>query len=324
MPRVVIIILNWNGLRDTIACLESLSRLDYPRYQVVVVDNGSTDGSAEAIREGFPDVALIKNGENLGFTGGNNVGLRYALAQGADYTLLLNNDTEVAPDFMVRLIVAAESDPSVGITGPTIYYYARPELIWSAGGMIDRLRGQTRMVGLNEQDAGQYSTAPREVDFVTGCALLVKRAVMERVGLLDERFFAYYEEAEWCVRAQRAGFRIVHVPTAKIWHKIPLDARDHSPLVHYYMTRNRLLFLKVTGAGWRAWLHTLVAEYARTLISWSVKPRWRHKREQRRMMLQAIGDAWRGQWGIRPDLMGVGSRNCRACGATPPVEKEQT
>ncbi|MCR4405865.1 MAG: glycosyltransferase family 2 protein [Anaerolineae bacterium] len=297
MPRVTIIILNWNGLRDILACLESLSRLDYPRYQIVVVDNGSTDGSVEAIQERFLEATLIENGENLGFTGGNNVGLRYALTQGADYALLLNNDTEVAPDFLSRLVQAAEADPTVGMAGPTIYYYARPDLIWSAGGMIDWSRGQTWMLGLNEQDSGQYGTAPREVDFVTGCALLVKRAVTERIGLLDERFFAYYEEAEWCVRARKAEFKIVHVPTAKVWHKIPLDAREHSPLVHYYMTRNRLLFLKVTGASWRAWLHTLLAEYARTLLSWSVRPRWRHKREQRRMMLQAIGDAWRGQWG---------------------------
>lgn len=297
MPQVAVIVLNWNGLADTLECLESLSHLDYPRYRIVVVDNGSTDGSVEAIRELFPDVAIIENGENLGFTGGNNVGLRYALAQETDYALLLNNDTEVAPDFLSRLVQAAEADPRIGIAGPTIYYYARPDLIWSAGGMINRSRGQTRMIGLNEQDTGQYSLAPHEVDFVTGCALLVKRAVMEQVGLLDERFFAYYEEAEWCVRARKGGFKIIHVPTAKVWHKIPLDARDHSPLVHYYMTRNRLLFLKVTGAGWRAWLHTLLAEYARTLLSWSVRPRWRHKREQRRMMLRAIGDAWQGHWG---------------------------
>ena len=304
-PRVAIIILNWNGLRDTIACLESLSRLDYPHYQVVVVDNGSTDGSVEAIQGRFPEATLIENGENLGFTGGNNVGLRYALTQGADYALLLNNDTEVAPDFLSRLVQAAEADPRIGVAGPTLYYYARPDLIWSAGGAIDWRHGQTRMVGLNEPESGQFGTAPREVDFVTGCALLIKRAVMERVGLLDERFFAYYEEAEWCVRAQRAGFRVVNVPMAKVWHKIPLDARDHSPLVHYYMTRNRLLFLKVTGAGWRAWLHTLLAEYARTLLSWSVRSKWRHKREQRRVMLRAISDAWRGQWGRRADLVKV-------------------
>ncbi|MBC7249837.1 MAG: glycosyltransferase family 2 protein [Anaerolineae bacterium] len=297
MPRVAVIVLNWNGLADTLECLESLARLDYPDYEVVVVDNGSTDGSLDAIQGRFPDATLIENGENLGFTGGNNAGLRYVLVQRADYALLLNNDTEVAPDFLSHLVLAAEANPTVGVAGPTIYYYARPDLIWSAGGMIDRSRGQTRMIGLNEQDTGQYGTAPREVDFVTGCALLVKRTVLEQVGLLDERFFAYYEEAEWCVRARKAGFKIVHVPTAKIWHKIPLDAREHSPLVHYYMTRNRLLFLKLSGASWRAWLHTLLAEYLRTMISWSVRPKWRHKQVLRTSMWAGVRDYFFGRLG---------------------------
>jgi GT2 family glycosyltransferase len=155
------------------------------------------------------------------------------------------------------------------------------------------------MIGLDEVDQGQFGHTVRLVDFVTGCALLIKMSVVERVGMLDPRFFAYYEEAEWCVRVARAGFRILHVPQAKIWHKITPSARAGSPAVHYYMTRNRLLFLKVTGAGPKAWFHTLVAEYLRTLISWSVKARWRHKRLQRSAMIQAIADARRGRWGRR-------------------------
>jgi GT2 family glycosyltransferase len=289
-PQVVIVVLNWNGLADTLECLESLARLDYPAYEVVVVDNDSTDGSAEAIREQFPEVTLIENRENLGFTGGNNVGLRYALARGTDYALLLNNDTKVAPDFLRHMVEASEADPTVGIAGPTIYYHERPDIIWSAGGVIDWRRGSTQMVGLNERDEGQLGQVPRTVDFVTGCALLVRRAVLEQAGLLDERFFAYYEETEWCVRATRAGFKIVHVPLAHIWHKISPAAQADSPLVHYYMTRNRLLFLKVTGAGGSAWLHTLLAEYLRTLVSWSVRPKWRGKRSLRGAMWQGMVD----------------------------------
>ena len=297
-PPVIIVVLNWNGLADTLACLESLSQLDYPCYRVVVVDNGSTDRSVSAIREQFPAVTIIETGENLGFAGGNNVGLRHALRQGADYALLLNNDTEVAPDFLSLLVKAAETDPQVGMAGPTIYYYDRPEVIWSAGGEIDWRRGCTRMVGLDERDDGQFGRAPREVDFVTGCAVLVRATVLRQAGLLDERFFMYYEEVEWCVRTRRAGFRIVRVPQAHVWHKIAPGAQADSPRVHYYMTRNRLLFLKTSRAGWRAWMHTLFAEYLRTLISWSVRPRWRGKRgDMRRAMLRAIGDAWRGQWG---------------------------
>ncbi|HEC35532.1 MAG TPA: glycosyltransferase family 2 protein [Anaerolineae bacterium] len=296
-PQVDIVVLNWNGKDDTLACLRSLARLDYPAFEVVVVDNGSTDGSVPAIRERFPGVTLIENGENLGYTGGNNVGLRRVLEHSLDYALLLNNDTEVAPDLLRLLVAAAEADLAMGIAGPTIYYYDQPDVIWSAGGAIDWRRGRTRMVGLDEQDTGQFGAGPREVDFVTGCALLVKRAVLERAGLFDERFFAYYEEAEWCVRARRAGFRIVHVPQARVWHKISPGLQADSPVVHYYMTRNRLLFLKLVGAGVKAWMNTLCAEYLRTLLSWSLKPRWRGKGPQRRAMAQAIADAWQGRWG---------------------------
>jgi len=298
MPRVMIIVLNWNGKDDTLACLESLQQVTYPNFEVLIVDNGSGDDSVAAIRTRFPQQLLIETGENLGYAGGNNVGLRHALAQGADYCLLLNNDTQVAPDFVERLVEATEADPTIGVAGPMIYYHKRPDLIWSAGGAIDWRRGQTWMEGLDTPDSGQFGTAPRLVDFVTGCALFARRAVMEQVGLLDERFFVYYEETEWCVRAQRAGFHIIHVPQAKIWHKIPLDARDSSPLVQYYMTRNQLLFLKTTEAGWRTWGYVLFAEYLRRLISWSIRPKWRGKKQHRQMMLRAIRDALRGRWGM--------------------------
>jgi GT2 family glycosyltransferase len=299
-PRVAIIVLNWNGGDDTLACLESLTQLDYPTFEIVVVDNGSSDGSAPAIREQFPGVTIIENGENLGYAGGNNVGLRYALARGLDHVLLLNNDTEVSPDFLRLLVKGAEADAMVGIAGPTIYYHDRPDVIWSAGGAIDWQRGQTWMVGLNERDTGQFGQEPREVAFVTGCALLAKRAVLEQAGMLDEQFFAYYEETEWCVRARRAGFKIVHMPQAHIWHKISPAAQADSPLVHYYMTRNRLLFLKATGAGLRAWLHTLIAEYLRILISWSVRPRRRCKRVQRDIMVIALRDYFSKHLGKAP------------------------
>ncbi|MCP4536078.1 MAG: glycosyltransferase family 2 protein [Chloroflexi bacterium] len=298
LPSVTIIILNWNGLADTLACLESLAHLDNAdACEILVVDNGSTDGSPPVIRERFPSVTLIEVEENLGFTGGNNVGMQWALERGSDYALLLNNDTEVAPDFLRLLVEAAEADSQVGIVGPTIYYYEEPQTVWSAGGKIDWRRGATWMVGLDERDTGQFGESPREMDFCTGCALLIKRDVLQRVGLLDDRFFTYYEETEWCVRARRAGFKIVHVPTAKMWHKIPLDARESSPLVHYYMTRNRLLFLSAARAGLRPWFYTLVGEYLRTLLSWTLLPKWRLKRPLRRVMVRAIADAGRGQWG---------------------------
>jgi GT2 family glycosyltransferase len=300
VPQVTIIVLNWNGLNDTLDCLESLDQLDYQNYKVVVVDNGSVDGSVPVIRERFPAVTIIENDENLGYAGGNNVGLRYAVTQGADYALLLNNDTVVDPAFLRILVDAAEAEPTVGIAGPTICYHERPDVIWSAGGSIDWQRGSTRMVGLDEQDMGQFGKKPREVDFVTGCALLARMRTVEESGELDERFFMYYEETEWCVRITRAGYRIIHVPQAKIWHKISPDAQADSSLIHYYMTRNRLLFLKAIGAGWWIWGYVLFAEYLRTLSSWTLRSKWRGKKPQRKAMLRAIGDALRGRWGKLP------------------------
>ncbi len=296
-PTVTIILVNWNGLRDTLACLASLRQLDYTAYQVIVVDNGSADDSVMQIRTQYPEVTLIEAGENLGFVGGNNLGLQHPQAQRADNALLLNNDTEVQPDFLRLLVDVAESDPQIGMVGPTIYYFEQPNTIWSAGGTIDWRTGLTSMVNLNEPDTGQLGTVPRPMDFVTGCALLIKRPVMDKVGLLEPRFFAYYEETEWCVRVSRAGFKILHVPQAKIWHKISIVARAASPQVHYYMTRNRLLFLQLSHAGATAWFNTLFLEYGRTLLSWTIKPQWRHKAPQRQAMIQAIGDYWRGRFG---------------------------
>lgn len=297
LPRVAIVVLTYNGVDDTLACLDSLRQLDYPRdrYSVVVSDNGSHDGTPERVRAANPTAIVIENGANLGFAAGNNVGLRYALAEGYDYALLLNNDTEADPAFLRLLVAAAEADPRIGVVGPTIYYHSAPDLIWSAGGRIDWRRGTSAMDGTGERDTDQY-TAPRDVDFVTGCALLVKRAALQRAGLLDERFFMYYEETEWSVRVARAGFRIVHVPAAKLWHKIPLDARFDKEYLAYYMTRNRLLFLRAVGASPRTWLHALVAQDLRTFASLCLRPKWRTRAGRVGMRL-AWMDFWRGRFG---------------------------
>jgi len=302
-PRVAVIVLNWNGCQDTLACLASLAAVNYCPLDVILVDNGSTDGSVGAVRASFSDVTIVETGENLGFAEGNNVGLRCALSGGADYVLLLNNDTAVAPDFVSILVDAVESTHQAGVAGPTIYYFDRPTIIWSAGGVIDWRRGDSHMMGLDEEDKGQYD-AIREVDFVTGCALLARREAVERAGVLDSRFFMYYEETEWCVRAARAGYKILYVPQAHVWHKIAPAQQAASPRIHYYMTRNRLLFLRSTRAGVRAWLYTLLAEYLRTLASWTVRPRWRGRQAQRQAMIEAIADFARGQFGPAPCSLG--------------------
>jgi hypothetical protein len=296
-PRVLIIVLTYNGIKLTLECLASLRRLAYPNYQVLVADNQSSDDTPAQVRAHFPEVEVIENGANLGFAAGNNVGLRIAKERGYDYALLLNNDTDVAPDFLSRLVAVAEADSRIGALGPLIYYHERPDLIWSAGGFVDRQQGTTPM-RTNEVDRGQYRVV-EDVDFVTGCALLVRRSALERAGMLDERFFMYYEEAEWCVRIKRAGLRIAFVPEAKIWHKIPLNARFDKEYLAYYMTRNRLLFLRLTGASFATWFRVLIIQDLKTWLSICLRPKWRN-RPGRQGMWYGWLDFWRGRFGKLP------------------------
>lgn len=300
-PRVAIIVLNWNGLVDTTACLESLARLDYPSYEVVLVDNGSTDGSPTVLRKQFPKLTFIETGANLGYAGGNNVGLRYAYEHAADYALLLNNDTELDPAFLRLLVDACEAAPTIGIAGPTIYYHAQPDVVWSAGGRVNWRNADTTMEGIGQRDEGQFGAAPRRMDFVTGCALLIRCEVIQRVGLLDERFFLYYEETEWCIRAARAGYTIVHVPTSKIWHKISIQKQEVTPYIVYYSGRNRLLFLHASGRPWWRVLSILIFFHLRTAFSWSVFARHAPKRHLRKVLLRSAYDFLTGRFGPAPN-----------------------
>lgn len=298
-PLVVIILVNWNGRPDTLACLASLRAVTYRRKRVLVVDNGSSDGSAAAIRAEYPEVLLIESPTNLGYVGGNNLGLRRAHELKAEYALLLNNDTVVAPDFLERMIRVAV-EPTVGMVSPMIYYATLPETLWSAGGKVDWTRGHTQMVGEDQIDNGQFGAEPYETDFVSGCALLIRLAVVDQIGPLDERFFAYYEDAEWGVRARRAGYRVVNVPGAKVWHKILPEARFGSDSLAYYFTRNRLLFLRLTEAGTRAWFSAFVMDIGRTILSYAIRPKWRHKRKALGLMVRGLQDYWRGRFGRIP------------------------
>jgi GT2 family glycosyltransferase len=240
------VLLNWNGKEDTLACLASLAKTEYLRHTVVVVDNGSTDGSQDRIRGTFPDVVLIQNERNLGFTGGNNVGIEYGLAHGADFVYLLNNDTVVDPRMFDELLKVAHQYPHAGILGAKIYYFDQPRLIWFAGGKWTPERAWFRHVGKDEQENDRDWEQIRETDYACGCAMFVRAEVFRRIGLLDPRFFILWEECDFCYRAKRSGYPTMFVPQAKVWHKISStfghDVQSATYL--YFWWRNRLLWME--------------------------------------------------------------------------------
>jgi GT2 family glycosyltransferase len=244
-PKVVILILNWNGISETLECLRSIQKITYPNYIVLVVDNGSKGNDAEVINREFGDfVRVIKIKRNIGYTGGANVGIRSALSLGPNYVLLLNNDVVVDPNFLVELVNVSQNDAEIGIIGPKIYYYEQPNRIYSAGGRVNFWTGITPIFGAGEIDDGQFD-AIEEVDYVGGAALLIKVETIKTIGLLTEIYFSYYEETDWCVKAKKAGFKVVYVPKAKIWHKShDMKTNSAKALVIYYMTRNRIIFVK--------------------------------------------------------------------------------
>ncbi|MBI4719877.1 MAG: glycosyltransferase family 2 protein [Chitinivibrionia bacterium] len=219
-PFVAIIVLSWNGKELTLACLDSLLGLAYENAKILLVDNASTDGTVEAVRKRFGgSVEIIRNAANLGFARGNNAGIEEALRRNADFILLLNNDTVVDAMLIDHLVGAMVRSPGIGIAGPKIYYFDPPDRIWFAGGEVFLWRGTAKHAGIRRRDRGQYDEE-RDVGYVTGCALMVRRAVVESIGMLDPSYRAYFEDTDFCMRAKRAGFGIRYVPHGKVWHKI--------------------------------------------------------------------------------------------------------
>lgn len=242
-PHISVVILNWNGRDDTLACLASVERISYPAMQVIVVDNGSSDDSAAAIRRAFPRVELIETQQNLGFAGGNNVGIRRALEAGADYVLLLNNDTEVDEELLNAFLEAAQRHPDAGAFSGKIYFHADPTRIWYAGARWNAEATCFDHVGEGMIDRGAVYSTGGETAYACGCALFVSAPRLREVGLLDEDFFLYFEETDWCYRAKARGYPSFFIPEAKLWHKVSVSfGGEGSPLALYFITRNRLLW----------------------------------------------------------------------------------
>ncbi|MDZ7268259.1 MAG: glycosyltransferase family 2 protein [candidate division KSB1 bacterium] len=254
-----VIILHWNSEADTSACVAALLQNrtgQEVRVTLLVVDNGSGDDLPRCWHGRFDArVRVLRLPRNLGYAGGNNRGIEMALAAGADLILLLNNDTTMPADFLAHLLAAARRHPGTGIFGCKIFYADPADRLWYAGGRLQPGLARTRHLGLGQRDHPRFQQE-REVDFVTGCAMLVRSPVFAKIGLLDETLFLYYEDVDFCRRAQRAGIAMRYVPAAVLWHKVGAGAGHKlTPLYLYYQTRNRpRVWRRGRGRLYRAWL----------------------------------------------------------------------
>lgn len=246
-PSVVVVVLNWNGKEDSIACLSSLSRVDYPRFTVVVVDNGSQDGSEDAIRKTFPQHHFIQTGRNLGYAGGNNAGIQHALQTSCDYVLVLNNDTEVDPGFLTAMVDRAEQDSHIGITGAAISYADRPQSLWAYGGGRFNLATATVRHVQRVVPTSALATRGHVHFYVTGCAILMRSEMLRQVGIFDTSYFHFCEDVDLCLRAERAGYTIAVAADARIAHKVSATTRVGSPRFLYYNLRSRLTLVARYG-----------------------------------------------------------------------------
>ncbi len=243
-PKIAIIILNWNGLKDTLACLNSLAAIDYPRYDIILVDNGSTDGSLILIQEQFPHIHYVILQKNVGFAAGNNAGIDFALKGGAEFFLLLNNDTIVDPDLLHRFIEGFAAEPRAGILGARIYLFDQKDTLDHLGGMWIKNEARMHFIGYREKDPMPFPEDLLAMDYVCGACMIIKRSVIETIGQLEPRYFLYWEENDFCLRAKRAGFLTYSCSRAKIWHKVSASFTGGRPQQTYFIWRGRLLWIE--------------------------------------------------------------------------------
>lgn len=238
MKKVSVVILNYRVADLTMECILSVQKSTYENIEIIVVDNNSEDGIGKKL-EKFPEVVFIPSKENLGYSGGNNLGIRKALAGGADYIFIVNSDANLEEETISSLVGMAD-DGRGDILGPKILFPDK-ETIWYAGGVFDKNNVLGKHRGVDEKDNGQYDRI-EETDYVTGAALFVKREVFESIGLFDEKYFLYYEDSDFCFRAREAGYKVMYAPQALVYHANAKSTGLGSPLQDYYITRNRMLF----------------------------------------------------------------------------------
>ncbi len=281
-PKIFAIILGWNSRDDTLECLSSFKDHLFPNWQIVLVDNASTDNTVATVRAQFPNVHIIENKCNLGYAEGNNVGIRYALEQDAKYVFLLNNDTIVPPSTLKQLLEVAEANSNIGILCPRIisYHdhsrqYVGARILWENG------------VGVEIERSPEGLPEFLETDYAPGCALLIRSRVIREIGLLASDFFAYFEDVDWSLRCRQAGYRVVVVPQAAIFHKGTMDQSDRkSATAEFYFRRNQFLFMRKYGR-WHHWLPFLKFNLRKSLERFQ-----RLVQEDENEIASALLDGW--------------------------------
>lgn len=242
-PGVAVVVVNYNGCDDTRECLHSLRKVDYGNMTVILVDNASTDGSFERLREEFPEVLCIRSEKNLGFTGGNNLGLAKAYEARPDFVFLLNNDTIVSSNILRELTDFMENHPRVGLAGPLTYYYEARDIIAFGGGQLDRNSGLVTFLNKGKRRE-EFGEAPIHCSFIEGAALFFRTAILQRIGGFNDLYFLTSEESELCVRVAELGYELAVVPSCGVWHKISRSMVAESELANYFIFRNRLWFIR--------------------------------------------------------------------------------
>lgn len=241
-PKMSIVILTRNNYLDTRECIDSALRLTYTNYEIIVVDNKSTDGSFVRLTQDFPNLKFIQNSENLGFSYGFNTGIKYALKSGSRYNLLVTNDVVLPPNYIEPLVEFMEEAPKAGIVGSKVYYYDDPNVIWAAGGEVNWIKGTVRGYAYKEIDTGQCEKI-RKVDYIPGAVMMVRNKVFKTTGLLPECYFFGGEEADFAAKARKASFLIYYIPYSYCFHKVGMSSHHQSKHI-YNRFRNRLMFLE--------------------------------------------------------------------------------
>ncbi len=293
-PSVGIVAVNYNGAAFIDRFAESLARVDYPNRRIVIVDNASTDGSDAELQRLLPDAVLLRAPENLGTAGGNNIGIRYCLDEGFDRILILNNDTTLTEDFLSKLVAFAD-ERTIAI--PKILYYDDPRLISTHAGDFDWRFGLFSNTFHGKPD-GPATSRPRDLQTASFCCALVPATAFREAGLLDERFFMYYEETDWLRRALAADFRLRYDPEAVVYHMESASSGGGwmTPFKHYYATRNRLYLVRKNSSS-RFWFALFTAYFLATRLVYVGRHAVRRDRPMAKALALGVLDYYRGRMG---------------------------